>query len=169
MGIHLDMAERIKERDDNAIRDFEEHCGYCGAMVKKLMIEAAAHEREALAQSDQLENCKKLLIERTSSLTKANYRLEQFNKQKPFGYYENDHGFYCPGFFTNQDKLVAEGTLIPLYCRPAPIPEGWQLAIDYYEQALKASWPEGANGEAFTHWNEARKAMLSAAPKPEDL
>lgn len=46
-----------------------------------------------------------------------------------------------------------------------PLPKGWQLAIDHYEQALKASWPEGAKGEAFTHWNEARKAMLAAAPK----
>lgn len=56
----------------------------------------------------------------------------------------------------------------PLYLHPAPIPNGWQLAIDHYEQALKASWTEGAKGEAFTHWNEARKALLFVAPKYEE-
>jgi len=29
--------------------------------------------------------------------------------------------------------------------------------IECYEQALKASWPEGAMGDAFDYWNAARK------------
>ena len=29
-------------------------------------------------------------------------------------------------------------------------------AIELYEQALKASWPDGAMGDAFDYWNAAR-------------
>ena len=32
-----------------------------------------------------------------------------------------------------------------------------QKRIELYEQALKASWPEGAMGAAFDYWNAARK------------
>jgi hypothetical protein len=49
-----------------------------------------------------------------------------------------------------------------------PIPNGWQLAIDHYEKALKAGWPNGAKAEVFDHWNEARKALLFVAPKYEE-
>ncbi len=46
-------------------------------------------------------------------------------------------------------------------------PESLRIALDHYEQALKASWPEGAKGEAFTHWNEARKALSQQDRKCE--
>ena len=32
-----------------------------------------------------------------------------------------------------------------------------QKRIELYEQALKASWPEGAIGDAFDYWDAARK------------
>ena len=32
-----------------------------------------------------------------------------------------------------------------------------QKRIELYEQALKASWPEGAIGDAFDYWNAARR------------
>ena len=32
-------------------------------------------------------------------------------------------------------------------------------AIELYEQALMASWPEGAMGDAFDYWNAARAAI----------
>ena len=32
-------------------------------------------------------------------------------------------------------------------------------AIELYEQALMASWPEGAMGDAFEYWNAARAAI----------
>lgn len=32
-----------------------------------------------------------------------------------------------------------------------------QKRIELYEQALKASWPEGAMGDAFDYWNAARR------------
>ena len=35
--------------------------------------------------------------------------------------------------------------------------EAQQKRIELYEQALKASWPEGAIGDAFDYWNAARK------------
>jgi hypothetical protein len=34
-----------------------------------------------------------------------------------------------------------------------------RAAIQHYEAALKAAFPEGATGEVFNHWNEARKAL----------
>ena len=35
--------------------------------------------------------------------------------------------------------------------------EKQQKRIELYEQALKASWPEGAMGDAFDYWNAARR------------
>ena len=35
--------------------------------------------------------------------------------------------------------------------------EAYEFAIKEYEDALKAAFPEGATGEAFHHWNAARK------------
>lgn len=32
-------------------------------------------------------------------------------------------------------------------------------AISHYDKALKHAWPEGAMGESFHHWNEARKLL----------
>jgi len=32
-------------------------------------------------------------------------------------------------------------------------------AIKHYEAALKLSWPEGAKGKAWEHWNEARRVL----------
>mgnify|MGYP001361022508 CR=1 FL=1 len=66
--------------------------------------------------------------------------------------------------FERLAKIVVAGTALR---EALAQPESLRIAIDHYEQALKASWTEGAKGEAFTHWNEARKALLSAAPKPE--
>jgi hypothetical protein len=117
--------------------------------------------KEALARPDQLEDCKKILIERTTSLTKANYRLEQLNKQEPAGVVVAAVEAISDAAMIKwtSDYRPKVGDLI--YTTPAPIPEGWQLAIDHYERALKAGWPNGAKGEVFTHWNEARKALLT--------
>ena len=38
----------------------------------------------------------------------------------------------------------------------ADLIEAQQKRIELYEQALKASWPEGAIGDAFDYWNAAR-------------
>lgn len=35
--------------------------------------------------------------------------------------------------------------------------EAYEFAINEYEQALKAAFPQGATGDAFHHWNAARK------------
>ena len=35
--------------------------------------------------------------------------------------------------------------------------ESYEFAINEYEQALKAAFPQGATGDAFYHWNDARK------------
>lgn len=35
--------------------------------------------------------------------------------------------------------------------------EVYEFAINEYEQALKAAFPQGATGDAFHHWNAARK------------
>lgn len=34
-----------------------------------------------------------------------------------------------------------------------------RAAIIHYDVALKHAWPEGAMGESFHHWNEARKLL----------
>jgi len=34
-------------------------------------------------------------------------------------------------------------------------------AVELYEEALKASWPSGAEYDAFEYWNNARKAIAS--------
>jgi len=34
-----------------------------------------------------------------------------------------------------------------------------RAAMQHYEAALKTAFPEGATGEVFNHWNEARKAL----------
>ena len=62
-------------------------------------------------------------------------------------------------------KIVVAGTALR---EALAQPESLRIALNHYEQALKASWPEGAKGEAFTHWNEARKALLSAAHKHKE-
>ena len=35
--------------------------------------------------------------------------------------------------------------------------DAYEFAINEYEQALKAAFPRGATGDAFHHWNAARK------------
>ena len=42
----------------------------------------------------------------------------------------------------------------------ADLIEQQQKRIELYEQALKASWPEGAIGDAFDYWNAARKEEI---------
>lgn len=52
-------------------------------------------------------------------------------------------------------------------CRPATVEEAWQWrqiqsahkAIEHYEAALMAAFPDGATGEAFDHWSRARKEI----------
>ena len=39
--------------------------------------------------------------------------------------------------------------------------------FELYEQALKASWPEGAMGDAFDYWNQARIARGALAKVKE--
>ena len=39
----------------------------------------------------------------------------------------------------------------------ADLIEAQQKRIELYEQALMASWPEGAMGDAYEYWNAARK------------
>lgn len=42
-----------------------------------------------------------------------------------------------------------------------------EQAIQHYEAALKARWPEGAMGESFGHWNSARAALeITPPPSP---
>ena len=47
--------------------------------------------------------------------------------------------------------------LMRLTDEAADLIEQQQKRIELYEQALKASWPEGAIGDAFDYWNAARK------------
>jgi len=42
-----------------------------------------------------------------------------------------------------------------------------EQAVQHYEAALKARWPEGARGESFGHWNSARAALeITPPPSP---
>ena len=40
--------------------------------------------------------------------------------------------------------------------------EALRLAVVHYDAALKASWPYGATGDAWEHWNEARITLHEA-------
>jgi len=40
--------------------------------------------------------------------------------------------------------------------------EALRLAVMHYDAALKGSWPYGAKGDAWEHWNEARIILQEA-------
>ena len=40
--------------------------------------------------------------------------------------------------------------------------EALRLAVVHYDAALKSSWPYGAKGDAWEHWNEARITLQEA-------
>ena len=40
--------------------------------------------------------------------------------------------------------------------------EALRLAVVHYDAALKGSWPYGATGDAWEHWNEARITLHEA-------
>ena len=40
--------------------------------------------------------------------------------------------------------------------------EALRLAVVHYDAALKSSWPHGAKGDAWEHWNEARITLHEA-------
>ena len=40
--------------------------------------------------------------------------------------------------------------------------EALRLAVVHYDAALKGSWPYGAKGDAWEHWNEARITLQEA-------
>jgi hypothetical protein len=40
--------------------------------------------------------------------------------------------------------------------------EALRLAVVHYDAALKSSWPYGAKGDAWEHWNEARIILQEA-------
>lgn len=40
--------------------------------------------------------------------------------------------------------------------------EALRLAVVHYDAALKSSWPYGATGDAWEHWNEARITLHEA-------
>ena len=61
-----------------------------------------------------------------------------------------------------QQKLIEEQALQVLSAQAQAQENYEQLAaaqkrIELYEQALKASWPEGAMGDAFDYWNAVRR------------
>lgn len=41
-------------------------------------------------------------------------------------------------------------------------------AVELYEEALKASWPSGAEYDAFEYWNYARKAIANVKDNHEN-
>lgn len=125
-------------------------------------LEVIAALKEALARPDQLEDCKKILIERTASLTKANYRLEQLNKQEPTAWMDaaGDLTFRTPSV-----KLRPYWT--PLYLHPTPVPDGLKLVpIEPTEEMIDASElvKQYELGTPWRRW----EAMLAAAPKYEE-
>ena len=60
-----------------------------------------------------------------------------------------------PGNFDTPKR--ANALLASLCQEAADLIEQQQKRIELYEQALLASWPEGAMGDAFDYWNAARK------------
>ena len=54
-------------------------------------------------------------------------------------------------------ELQAKDWASPNEVEAANLIEKQQRRIELYEQALMASWPEGAMGDAFDYWNAARK------------
>ena len=56
-----------------------------------------------------------------------------------------------------REKTVGVYSVFELHDEAADLIEAQQKRIELYEQALKASWPEGAIGDAFDYWNAARK------------
>ena len=119
-------------------------------------IAAIATLREALNRPDQLEDCKKILIERTASLTKANYRLEQLNKQEPTAWMDavGDLTFRTPSV-----KLRPYWT--PLYLHSAPIPEGWVMVPKEPTAAMDFAGAKAADEiERLEKENESLKASV---------
>lgn len=55
-----------------------------------------------------------------------------------------------------EELIYQDGFQAGATSRDAKI-EAQQKRIELYEQALKASWPEGAIGDVFNYWNAARK------------
>lgn len=47
-------------------------------------------------------------------------------------------------------------------CRAIEQNEALRLAVMHYDAALKGSWPYGAKGDAWEHWNEARIILQEA-------
>jgi len=63
------------------------------------------------------------------------------------------HGF-CRDASLLEDRYVCE---CEFWTPPIDEIESLHKQIECYEQALKASWPDGAMGDAFDYWNAARK------------
>ena len=55
-----------------------------------------------------------------------------------------------------EEMIYQDGFQAGAASRDAKI-KAQQKRIELYELALKASWPEGAIGDAFDYWNAARK------------
>ena len=60
-----------------------------------------------------------------------------------------------------QQKEIALGYLTDCNKASERI-EALRLAVVHYDAALKSSWPYGAKGDAWEHWNEARIILQEA-------
>ena len=81
--------------------------------------------------------------------------------------YEGDDGVCEEAVWPLDD--TDDRTSMPVYTHPLPAqpaePVNAELidACGRYEAALMAAFPNGAHGEAFTQWNEARKLLAKRA------
>jgi hypothetical protein len=71
------------------------------------------------------------------------WRFHQFSMSKP-------------------DRPWMQDDVIPLYAAPQAVNQMLLEAIECYEDALKLSYPEGAEGLVFDSWNDARAAIEKA-------
>lgn len=77
-------------------------------------------------------------------------RIEQLEREKAVVY-----------DLWEQQKEIALGYLTDCNKASDRI-EALRLAVVHYDAALKSSWPYGAKGDAWEHWNEARIILQEA-------
>jgi hypothetical protein len=71
----------------------------------------------------------------------------------------------CQNGYETLEKEVANLKAIDVHSchanctRSGCVAANLREAIKHYEAALKLSWPEGAKGEVWEHWNEARRVL----------
>jgi uncharacterized coiled-coil protein SlyX len=123
-------------------KSFIPFCLSCGGPI-----EAQAQEPVGNTMVDL---CDRIAAELTKLKAQAQEPVGEVRDFK----YSQVHLFDC-NKHPDERRYLPKGT--KLYAAPPPSAEDARI-FELYEQALKASWPQGAMGDAFVYWNAARIA-----------